>query len=47
MGDFCLISLVNAVYKIILKVLDNRMSVVTKKIISKSHNAFVRGWKNS
>lgn len=41
--DFRPISLVNGAYKIISKVLANRMSVVMEKIILKSQNAFVRG----
>lgn len=41
--DFCPISLVSLVYKIISKVLANRLSVVTGKIIAKSQNAFVKG----
>lgn len=43
--DFCPISLVSGMYKIILKVLANKMSLVVDKIISKSQNAFVRGRK--
>lgn len=40
--DFRPISLVNCVYKIIINVLANRMSVVMMNIISKSQNAFVK-----
>lgn len=39
------ISLVGAVYKIIYKVLANQLSEVVGKIISKSQNAFVKGWQ--
>jgi hypothetical protein len=41
--DFCPISLVNGVYKIIAKVLANRMWRIVEKIISKPQNAFVKG----
>jgi hypothetical protein len=41
--DFQPISLVSGVYKIIVKVLANRMSHVMEKIISKPKNAFVKG----
>jgi hypothetical protein len=41
--DFCPISLVSGVYKIIAKVLANRSRRVVEKIISKSQNALVRG----
>lgn len=41
--DFHPISLVSGVYKIISKVLANRLSVVMEQIISKPQNAFVRG----
>lgn len=37
------ISLVSGIYKIILKVLANRMSKVMEHIISKPQNAFARG----
>jgi hypothetical protein len=40
--DFRPISLVSGVYKIITKVLANRLRRVIEKIISKSQNAFVR-----
>jgi hypothetical protein len=39
--DFRLVSLVSGVYKIIA----NRLRRVVEKIISKSHNAFVKGRK--
>lgn len=41
--DYRPISLVGSVYKILSKVLANRMSSVMTKIISKSQNAFVKG----
>jgi hypothetical protein len=41
--DFRPISLVSGVYKIIAKVLLNRLSKVVEKIISKPQNAFVKG----
>ncbi|XP_035545987.1 uncharacterized protein LOC118348461 [Juglans regia] len=41
--DFQPISLVSNVYKIISKVLANRLSLVLEHIISKSHNAFIQG----
>jgi len=34
---------VSSIYKIIAKVLPNRMSRVLEKIISEPHNAFVKG----
>jgi hypothetical protein len=43
--DFHPISLVSGVYKIIAKVLANRLKRVVEKIISKPRNAFVRGRK--
>jgi hypothetical protein len=39
--DFCMISLVGVIYKIITKILANRLKMVLEKIISKSHNAFI------
>jgi hypothetical protein len=41
--DFWLISLVSGVYKIISKVLANRLKSVLGKVISNSQNAFIRG----
>lgn len=41
--DFRPISLVGTVYKIIYKVLANRLKHVLEKVISKSQNAFIRG----
>lgn len=41
--DFQPISLVNGVYKILSKVLANRLGKVLGKIISKPQNAFVKG----
>jgi hypothetical protein len=40
--DFQPISLVGGVYKMISKVLANRLKSVLEKIISNSHNAFIR-----
>ena len=40
--DFRPISLVGGMYKIIAKMLANRLSVVLSKVISPSHNAFVK-----
>ena len=41
--DFCPISLVDGIYKIISMVLTNRMRRVMDRIISKPQNAFVKG----
>ena len=41
--DFRPISLVGGMYKIIAKLLANRLSTVLGRIVSPSHNAFVRG----
>jgi hypothetical protein len=41
--DFRLISLVEVVYKLIARVLAERLKMVLAKIISKSQNAFVKG----
>lgn len=40
--DFCPISLVRGVYKIISKALAYRLKAVLEKVISMSHNAFIR-----
>lgn len=41
--DHRLISLMNGVYKIIFKVLANRLGEVLRKIITKPQNAFIQG----
>jgi hypothetical protein len=41
--DFRPITLVSSVYKIIAKVLANKIRMVMEKVISNSHNAFVKG----
>ena len=41
MQDFRLISLVGSLYKIIAKVLTNRLKKVMGKVVSNSQNAFV------
>jgi hypothetical protein len=41
--DFCPISLVSGIYKIIMKVLVNRLKIVMENITSKTQNAFIRG----
>ena len=43
MKDFRLISLVGSVYKVLAKVLANRLRLVLEKIVFGSQNAFVRG----
>jgi hypothetical protein len=43
MKDFCPISLVGGLYKIIAKVLANRLKGVLEKVISKSQSAFIKG----
>jgi hypothetical protein len=43
LSNFWPISLVSGFYKIIAKVLANRMSCVLEKVISKPQNAFVKG----
>ena len=41
--DFCPISLVGSVYKLLSKVLPNKLRRVSDKLISESHNSFVGG----
>lgn len=41
--DFKLISLVGSLYKLLAKVLVNRLKRVVSKVVSNSLNAFVRG----
>ena len=41
--DFCPISLVGSVYKLLSKVLANRLRVVLDKLISETQNSFVGG----
>jgi hypothetical protein len=41
--DFRPISLVGGIYKIIAKVLANRLKLVLEKVISKSQSAFIKG----
>jgi hypothetical protein len=41
--DFCPISFVSDIYKIIANILANRLNMVLEKIISKSQNTFIRG----
>ena len=41
--DFCPISLVGNVYKLLSKVLDNRLRAVSDNLISETQNSFVRG----
>jgi hypothetical protein len=41
--DFRPISLVGGIYKIIAKVLANRLKIVLEKVISKSQSAFIKG----
>jgi hypothetical protein len=43
MKDFCPISLVRSLYKIITKVLANRLKEVLDKVISKTQSAFIKG----
>lgn len=43
--DFRAINLIGGIYKIISKVVANRMSLVMSNIISKPQSAFVRGWQ--
>jgi hypothetical protein len=39
--NFCLISLVSGIFKIIAKILANRLKMMLEKIISKSWNALI------
>ena len=41
--DFCLISLVGSMYKILAKVLANRLRMVLDRLISENQNSFVGG----
>ena len=43
--DFCLIILIGCVYKLLAKVLANRLALVLDGIISESHNSFISGRK--
>jgi len=43
--DFCPISLVSGIYKIIAKILANRLKMVLEKIVSNLQNAFIWGRK--
>jgi hypothetical protein len=43
--DFRPINLVTGIYKIIGKVLANRLKGVLEKVVSESQNIFVRGWQ--
>jgi hypothetical protein len=43
MKDFCPISLVGVIYKIIAKVLANKLKGVLEKVISKRQSAFIKG----
>jgi hypothetical protein len=43
--DFCLISLVGSIYKIIAKILANKLRTMLEKIIFMSQDAFIRGRK--
>jgi hypothetical protein len=40
--DFCLISLAGGMYRIISKVLANKLKLVLGKIVSSSQNTFIR-----
>lgn len=42
--DFCPIALCNTVYKIISKIIANRLNVALGDIISKNQSAFIKGW---
>lgn len=41
--DFRLIILISSPYKLISKVLANRLQMVTGKLVNRPHNAFVKG----
>jgi hypothetical protein len=41
--DFCPISLVGGIYKIIAKILANKLKTVVEKVFSKSQSAFIKG----
>ena len=43
LGDFRPISLLGGLYKLLAKVLANRLKIVVGKVVSTSQNAFVRG----
>ena len=43
LGQFRLVSLVGSLYKLIAKVLANRLKKVVGKVVSKAQNAFVEG----
>jgi hypothetical protein len=43
--DFRPISMVGSIYKIVAKILANKLKTVLEKIISKSQNAFICGWQ--
>lgn len=43
--DYHLISLVSGIYKILSKVLANRLTKVMEKLILKPQNVFVKGWR--
>ena len=43
MKDFRPINLTSSIYKLIAKVLDNRLKRVMNKLVNSAHNAFVEG----